>query len=341
MRQRLIPAQEARVEITVANSRFIATVAPVFTVDEAKALVTRIKREFPDATHHVPAYLIGHGATVVAHCRDDGEPSGTAGRPALAVLRGSGLGDVAVVVTRYFGGTKLGTGGLVRAYGDAVREVLSALPRATKTLTHTVDLVMPYSYFERIRRLVTSHRGNILREDFAVQVTITARFAVEHLPAFQDALLEISSGRVKVEMTEANRTTIMPVAVESSGCQETRGCLPLALHAAWHYTPGKVSERNVMPDLETRHAVERILEDESLAADLTDDAARILLDWGIARIKSLPPEKLEPVLADLRCAMKHVNREASKAATDVQTERVRALLAEIETEQTSEADNGA
>jgi len=101
----MIPARKTRAEITVVNSRFIATVAPVFTVDAARVFITRIKREFSDATHNVPAYLIGHGAVVVAHCSDDREPSGTAGRPALAVLRGSGLGDVAVVVTRYFGGT--------------------------------------------------------------------------------------------------------------------------------------------------------------------------------------------------------------------------------------------
>jgi uncharacterized YigZ family protein len=111
----LIPAKETRVELIVVNSRFIATVAPVFTVDEAKAFVARIKHEFADASHNVSVYLVGHGASVTAHCTDDGEPAGTAGRPALAVLQGSGLGDVAVVVTRSFGGTKLGTGGLVRA----------------------------------------------------------------------------------------------------------------------------------------------------------------------------------------------------------------------------------
>ena len=107
---RLIPAREARVEMRVVNSRFIATAGPVFSVEEAKAFVARIKQEFADASHNVPAYLVGHGATVTAHCTDDGEPAGTAGRPVLAVLRGSGLGDVAVVVTRYFGGTKLEIG---------------------------------------------------------------------------------------------------------------------------------------------------------------------------------------------------------------------------------------
>ncbi|MFN2122854.1 MAG: IMPACT family protein, partial [Candidatus Promineifilaceae bacterium] len=125
-----IPAQETREEIRVSNSRFIATAAPVFSVDEAKEFIKKIKAEFSDASHNVPAFLVGYGPSVTAHCSDDGEPSGTAGRPMLAVLQGSGLGDIAVVVTRYFGGTKLGTGGLVRAYGDAVKVILENLPLA-------------------------------------------------------------------------------------------------------------------------------------------------------------------------------------------------------------------
>jgi len=205
-----IPACERRVEITVINSRFIATAAPVFSVDEAKAFVTRMRAEFADATHNVPAYLIGHGATVIAHCSDAGEPSGTAGRPALAVLRGSGLGDVAVVVTRYFGGAKLGTGGLVRAYGDAVREVLAALPRAEKVPTYTVMFAVPYSLFEQVRLAVADHHGQILDEDFAADVTVTARFAIEHFPAFQSALRELSQGKIQAEIVES-ALTIMPL----------------------------------------------------------------------------------------------------------------------------------
>ncbi len=215
MKRRPIPARETRSEIKVVNSRFIATVAPVFTVDEAKAFVARIKREFAGASHNVPAYLIGHGATIIAHSSDDGEPAGTAGRPALAVLRGSGLGDAAVVVTRYFGGTKLGTGGLVRAYSDAVREVLSVLPRAAKVPTNTVAIVMPYSYFERLRRLVAAHSGAILDEEFAAEVTMTARFAVEHFAAFQAALQEMSGGRLEAEVIETNEATIMPIEAET------------------------------------------------------------------------------------------------------------------------------
>jgi len=198
--------------MVVVNSRFIATAAPVFTVDEAKTFIADMRQEFHDATHNVPAFLVGHGTSVIAHCSDDGEPSGTAGRPALAVLKGSDLGDIAVVITRYFGGTKLGTGGLVRAYSDAVRAVLEVLPLAEKVPTHTVMMAVPYSLFERVRLLVSRHRGATLDEDFAADVTVTARFPVEHFPEFQDALRELSAGALEAEIVETHEDTIMPCA---------------------------------------------------------------------------------------------------------------------------------
>ena len=209
-----IPADEARVEIVVVNSRFIASVAPVLSVEEAKAFINRIKSEFADASHNVPAYIVGHGASVITHCNDDGEPSGTAGRPALAVLTGSGLGDTAIVVTRYFGGTKLGTGGLVRAYSDAVREVLSALPRAVRVTAHTVMLVLPYNWFERVRLIIAAHKGQILEEEFAADVTVTARFAAEDFPTFQEALLQASHGQLSAEIIETGQA-ILPVDITS------------------------------------------------------------------------------------------------------------------------------
>ncbi len=206
-----IPAEEVSCEIEVLKSRFIATIAPVFSVDEARDFIERVRHDFADASHNVPAFLVGHGATVTAHCGDDGEPSGTAGRPALAVLQGSGLGDAAVVVTRYFGGTKLGTGGLVRAYGDAVRAVIEAVPRAEKVATHTVMLVLPYSHIERVRLLIAAQRGLLLDEDFAADVTITAQFAVERFAAFQTALEEMSHGSLSAEIIETDAATIMPI----------------------------------------------------------------------------------------------------------------------------------
>lgn len=206
-----IPAAQTREEIRVSNSRFIATAAPVFSVDEAKAFIKEIKAEFSDASHNVPAFVVGHGPSVTAHCNDDGEPSGTAGRPMLAVLQGSGLGDVAVVVTRYFGGTKLGTGGLVRAYGDAVKAVLEELPLAEKVPTHTVMMAVPYNLFEQVKLLIESQNGRIVDADFAADVTITALFAVEQFDDFQNALRELSHGRLEAEIIETNPQTIMPL----------------------------------------------------------------------------------------------------------------------------------
>ena len=206
-----VPARETRIEMWAGNSRFMATAAPVFSVEEARAFVERIRAEFADATHNVPAYVVGHGSSVIAHTHDDGEPSGTAGRPALAVLQGSGLGDVAVVVTRYFGGTKLGTGGLVRAYGDAVREVLDALPRARKVQTHVIMAEVPYPLYELARQAVEAHGGLILDQEFAAHVTLTARFAVEAFDGFQAALQEMSNGQVEAEIVERDQMALVPL----------------------------------------------------------------------------------------------------------------------------------
>jgi uncharacterized YigZ family protein len=207
-----VPAQEIRRELIVSNSRFISTLAPVFSVDEAKAFISRIKAEFPDASHNVPVYLIGHGDSETAHCSDAGEPSGTAGRPALTVLRGSGLGDIAVVITRYFGGTKLGTGGLVRAYSEAVRMVVEVVPRAEKVLTHTIMLVFPYTYLERVRLLITSLDGTVLDEEFTADVTLTARLRVEALPAFQASLSDLTKGKVQPEVI-TTENILMPLTL--------------------------------------------------------------------------------------------------------------------------------
>lgn len=207
----LIPAKETRTEIQVSNSRFIATAAPVFSVVEAKAFIQRVKSEFSDASHNVPVFIIGHGASVTAHSGDDGEPSGTAGRPALAVLQGSGLGDAAIVITRYFGGAKLGTGGLVRAYSEAVRSVLEALPRAEKIATCTCQIPMPYALYERVRRLIEAHHGILHDEIFTTQVTVTTEFATANFADFQQALNELSHGSLAPKIIATNEAAIMPV----------------------------------------------------------------------------------------------------------------------------------
>ena len=207
-----VPFREVRNETLVVNSRFIATLSPVSSVDEAKAFIARIKAEFADASHNVPAYIVGYGASVITHCNDDGEPSGTAGRPALAVLTGSGLGDVAVVVTRYFGGTKLGTGGLVRAYSDAVRQVLRITPRAESIPVVIVMLAAPYNWFERLRLLIEAHHGELLGQDFAADVTLTARFPSQDFLHFQAALGQASHGSLSAEVI-STETAIVPLSL--------------------------------------------------------------------------------------------------------------------------------
>jgi uncharacterized YigZ family protein len=193
-----IPAAQTRTEMRVSNSRFIATAAYTPSVDDAKALIARMRTEFADAAHNVFAYSIGYGATTTLGMSDDGEPAGTAGRPALAVLRGSGLGDVTVVVTRYFGGTLLGTGGLVRAYGDAVRAVLDILPRTLRIQRRTVLLSLPYAQYQPITRLIAQHDGAIEHEEFGVDVTLTLRFAVDDLPQFAAKLGDLTAGQAEL-----------------------------------------------------------------------------------------------------------------------------------------------
>ena len=205
-----VPLNEIRREQIIVNSQFIATLAPVFNIDEARAFIARIKKEFADASHNVPAYIVGGGNTVTEYFSDDGEPSGTAGKPALAVLRGSELGDVAVVVTRYFGGTLLGTGGLVKAYTESTQMVVNSVKRGQRISVHIAMLAIPYNLLERIRLLVTRQGGEIISEDFAEDITMTLQFPVDTFDTFQNELREISAGKLQAEVIES-RETILPL----------------------------------------------------------------------------------------------------------------------------------
>ena len=201
-----IPLNEIRRAHIVVNSKFIATLAPVFSIEEARAFIARIKKEFADASHNVPAYIIGGGNTVTEYFSDDGEPSGTAGRPALAVLRGSGLGDVAVLITRYFGGTLLGTGGLVKAYTESTQLVVNAAERGRRVPVHVAMVAIPYNLLERVRLLVTRQGGEILGEDFAADITMTLQFPVDSFDTFQNELRELSAGKLKAEVIQSKET---------------------------------------------------------------------------------------------------------------------------------------
>jgi len=205
-----VPAVEKRAELIVRNSRFITTIAPVFSVEDARAFIVRIRNEYNDASHNVPAFIIGNGPSTIMHCSDDGEPSGTAGKPALAVLKGSGLGDVAVVVTRYFGGTKLGTGGLVQAYADSVKAILQDLPKAYKMSVHTVMVSLPYNWVDRIRLKAKNHHGVILEETFTTDVAMVVEFPVPAYPEFERDILESSNGKITPVIIETKIQLFRP-----------------------------------------------------------------------------------------------------------------------------------
>ena len=206
----LVPAERIQRELEVSRSRFIARLAPVNSVEEARAFIAEMNQKYAKASHNVPAYIIGGGNTVSDFCSDDGEPSGTAGRPALAVLHGSGLGDVAVVITRYFGGTLLGKGGLVKAYTESTQMVVNDVRRARRQQVHVTMLAAPYNLLERIRLIVEKHQGDVLDESFAVDVTMTMQFPVETMDSFQADLSELSAGTLQVETIETTEV-LLPI----------------------------------------------------------------------------------------------------------------------------------
>lgn len=193
-----IPKGEIRVETVVVNSRFLCSVAEARTVDAAAAFIRRVKAELADASSHAYVYRVGFGASVTDGCNDGGEPRGTAGRPMLAVLQGSGLGDIVGVVSRYYGGTKLGTGGLVRAFGGALQAALEVLPRAERVERRTFLIETPYPLYERVRLLIEAHRGEITDEQFGADVVLTAVFVIDDIAPAARALTDLSAGKLQM-----------------------------------------------------------------------------------------------------------------------------------------------
>jgi uncharacterized YigZ family protein len=205
MSQYPVPARTVRVENVVVNSRFIATIGRADSVQEAKAFIQAVRDEMPDASHHVYAFKAGYGGSVIEGMSDDGEPSGTSGPPVLAVLRGADLGNVVIVVTRYFGGIKLGTGGLVRAYSGAAKDALAALPVEPKIEKHYVGITIPYSLYERLTALLARHGAEIDGEEFDAEVTVYAYLPVDQLDAITGALQDLTAGQVAPVLLDETR----------------------------------------------------------------------------------------------------------------------------------------
>ena len=191
----LTAGAEATGEFVDRRSRFIAQLRHVTSEAEATAFIDEVRSRHHDARHNVPAWVLSDGRE---RCSDDGEPQRTAGMPTLEVLRGAGLADVCCVVTRYFGGTLLGPGGLVRAYEAATREAVSAAQRdallVRMTAVTRVTCVIPYSAYDRVTRLVSDCGGKVKDSVFAEDVQLTCAFLAGDEERFVASMRELANG---------------------------------------------------------------------------------------------------------------------------------------------------
>ena len=189
-------------EETIKGSRFLSELFPCDSQAGAREIVKKQKAKYADATHVVHAFVIGPGAEVMG-MSDDGEPSGTAGRPALDVLRGRACTNTVLTITRWFGGTLLGTGGLVKAYGNGAKGVLAAADEAglfedlvaKKSFTFTTD----YSLYKLIKNNMEAFHISGLTEDFGTEITIQGEIHESEYQVFISKLLDISNGRIQVK----------------------------------------------------------------------------------------------------------------------------------------------
>lgn len=199
----LRPGEVFRVEQTIKRSRFIASVGHTPGVEEAKAFIEQIKAEFEDARHNCWAYCAGAaGSTDRIGASDDGEPHGTAGRPMLTAVTYSGIGEVTVVVTRYFGGILLGTGGLVKAYQSSVKMALEAVPTRIRTKTKRIKFSVEHRFVNQVLRKIETANGRILEKNFDMDADFDVEIPEDLAETFAKELEELTRGALLIEFVE-------------------------------------------------------------------------------------------------------------------------------------------
>lgn len=186
-------------EIVQKKSRFIATIAYVETEEEAITFIEQTKKKYWDARHNCSAYIIGERQEIM-RCSDDGEPAQTAGKPMLDVLSGQGLCNVVAVVTRYFGGTLLGTGGLVRAYSKAVQEGLQNAVIVEKHLADELTITTDYNGIGKIQYLLAQEQLNPTNTDYTDTVVVTVPVPVDLTGQLKAKVIQATNGRAKMEI---------------------------------------------------------------------------------------------------------------------------------------------
>ncbi len=189
-------------EIIEKKSRFIGYIRHTETEEEANAFINEIRKKHFDARHNCFAYSVD-GQQQTIRFSDDGEPGGTAGKPILEVITGKGLCDVCIVVTRYFGGTLLGTGGLVRAYTDAAKACIDATDMVKKCLVVPMRLTTNYTDFGKIQYLLGSHNISVLDSEYGENVAVRIEVLIDDVPMVIKQLTEVTAARVQIEQEDA------------------------------------------------------------------------------------------------------------------------------------------
>lgn len=196
----LIAAEDVIDETIVTRSRFICYLSPCSSVKAAKAFIKSLQSEHPQANHHCYAFIAGRPENSQLYgFSDDGEPSGTAGKPMLAMLQGSGVGEVCAVVVRYFGGTKLGPGGLQRAYGGSVKQALALLATKTKIPMVRKNLTCQYTQVNDVLHFLAQIGGEVINQEYNENVALTLALPDEQLVQFEQQLTTMSAGKLTLQ----------------------------------------------------------------------------------------------------------------------------------------------
>lgn len=188
-------------EIIEKKSRFIGQVFPVTTEEETQQIIEKTKKKYWDARHHCYAYILGEYGEIT-RCIDDGEPSGTAGRPILEVLQGEGIHNVLVIVTRYFGGTLLGTGGLVRAYTQAAKAGLAASQVLEKIKGHQLTIHTDYNGIGKLQYITARENIPVIDTQYGEGVTVILAVSIEECDRLVKQITEATAGQAVIEGME-------------------------------------------------------------------------------------------------------------------------------------------
>lgn len=198
-------------ELVIRNSRFLIEALPVDSPEQAREVLRQQKARYADSGHVVHAFIVGPEANVMG-CSDDGEPPGTAGRPALEVLKGSGITNLIVTIARWFGGTKLGTGGLVKAYTASAQAVLADAVTRELVAMSRVSFSLPYAAYQSAQKMLSELSFEVDNEEFSADIQICGQLRSDSLPALQEQLRDLTRGKSVALVLDPLATDYDPTA---------------------------------------------------------------------------------------------------------------------------------